>query len=276
MTRIYQKKISELFSMNEKIVLITGACGFLGQEMASVFLQNNAKVIFTDLDTDKNKSIANKYVDAFKNSVWWFPIDITKTEEIEQAVKVIYEKCKKIDVLINNAAIDSPHSKENPVSFENYPLEEWKKMLDVNLTGAFLCSKIIGGKMAENAGGAIINISSIYGIVSPDQSLYKISENEKTFTKSPAYGASKAALHNLTKYLAAYFGDKIRANTLVLGGIKKESLEEKFQEKYSSRTPMKRMMDKKEIAGPILFLASDASSYISGAEIVCDGGFTIW
>jgi len=205
-------------------------------------------------------------------------IDVTNPVSIESAKQRILEKYGAIDVLVNNAAINDMF--ENPAlagkqsMFENYPLDMWNKSWQVNVSGVFLCSQIFGTVMAEQGAGSIINIASTYGIVAPDQSIYKNVQGEQTFYKSPSYPVTKSAVIGFTKFLASYWGTRgVRVNTLSPGGVENNQ-DEYFINNYANKTLLHRMAAPTDYMGAIIFLASDASSYMTGANLVVDGGWT--
>jgi len=264
------------FSLQNKVAIVTGALGLIGRNHCDALSEAGAHVVVCDLDKNATKNFASTLM----TDSMGVGLDITDEKSIRKANKKILDKFGKIDILVNNAAINDMF--ENPAlaaeksKFENYPLEMFEKSIRVNVTGTFLCSQIFGSSIVKNGGGSIINIASTYGIVAPDQSLYKDKKGKQKFFKSASYPASKGAVIAFTKFLAAYWGDKgVRVNTLSPGGVE-NGQDEFFIRNYSKKTPLGRMAQPSDYKGTIVFLASDASSYITGANIVVDGGWTIW
>ena len=185
----------------------------------------------------------------------------------------------RIDVLVNNAALNEmveDPARGKAIPFESLPLETWQSSIDVNVTGTFLCCQVFGEEMARRGSGSIINIASTYGIVAPDQSLYRNAEGHQTMYKSAAYATSKGAVIALTRYLSAYWGAKgVRVNALSPGGVE-NGQDSHFIDRDSQRTPLGRMAQPGDYRGAIVFLASESSRYMTGANLVVDGGFTVW
>jgi NAD(P)-dependent dehydrogenase (short-subunit alcohol dehydrogenase family) len=265
----------ELFSLKGKTAIVTGACGLLGRNHCEALAEAGAKVIVADIDEAASQNFAKQLGDAHTG----IGLDVSNDLSVMEAKEIILERYGKIDVLVNNAAINDMF--ENPTvalefsKFENYPLNLWKKSIDVNVTGVFLCSQIFGSVMAEAGSGSIINIASTYAITAPDQKLYQDEKHEQTFYKSAAYPTTKGAVLSFTKFLAAYWGKKgIRVNALSPGGVE-NGQDDFFIKNYSSRTVLGRMAKKTDYKGAIVFLASDASAYMTGANLVVDGGWTI-
>lgn len=266
--------ISKIFDISQEIVLITGSNGQLGREYTRLFLENGARVIGLDVSS---AVINDELVSKYPTRYFFCKSDITKKSSLEHALDQISLRFGAPTVLINNAAIDSPPSapKEENGPFEQYPEKSWDHVMSVNLKGTYLACQVFGGIMSSNRNGSIINISSIYGMVSPDQSLYKYRrEGGEEFYKPIAYSASKSAILNITRYLAVYWANQnVRVNTLTLAGVY-NAQDDAFLRSYCNRIPIGRMAQPEEYNGAILFLASNASRYMTGANLVIDGGWT--
>jgi NAD(P)-dependent dehydrogenase (short-subunit alcohol dehydrogenase family) len=266
----------ELFSLKNKVAIVTGALGLIGKNHCTALADVGANVIVCDLDETKCK----EYASSLPTSSIGVGVDITSKSSVENLRDKTLKEFGKIDILVNNAAIndmfENPKAAAEHSMFENYPLEMWQKSLDVNLTGTFLCSQVIGTEMAKAGRGSIINVASTYGMVGPDQSIYKNPDGKQTFYKSAAYPTTKGAIINFTRFLAAYWGNKgVRVNTLSPGGVENNQ-DEYFVKNYSAKTPLGRMAYPTDYKGAIIFLSSDASAYMTGANLVVDGGWTAW
>lgn len=273
-----KERIVELFNLDGKVVLLTGGAGFLARVYTEVLGDAGATVVLADIQEEEVRKRAEE-LSSDSRVVDGLPVDVTNKESVESLIKSVLSKHGKIDVLINNAAMNPKVEKtglSNSPPFEDFPLEVWQKDLNVDLTGMFLMSQAAARQMIKQKNGVIINISSMYGLVSPNQNLYKPEEGEQTQFKPASYSTSKAAVINFTRYLATYLAKYgIRVNCLAPGGVFQDQSDE-FLKKYAQFTPMGRMAKSEELTGPILFLASDASSYMTGATLVIDGGWTAW
>ncbi len=271
----------KLFSVEGRIVAVTGGMGQLGRQFSLALLNRNARVAILDPAAEKEK--LPEHFQAFKenNKLLLIITDVTKRESLEKALEIIVETWDEVPYgLINNAALDSPPSAalEETGPFEIFPPESWDRVMDVNVKGVFLACQVFGAEMAKSGRGSIINIGSTYGMVSPDHRIYEYkSENGgNPFFKPVVYSASKSALVNFTKYLAVYWGKSgVRTNLMVLGGVFNHQ-EQEFLDGYCSRVPMGRMAREDEYNGTVIYLMSDASSYVTGAAIILDGGWTAW
>ena len=273
-----------LFSVKDKICVITGGMGQLGAQYVKAFLHRGARVAVFGRHVEPER-IKKVYTEEELGNpgLRFFRVDITRKEELNQALDEIQELWgDATDILVNNAGIDTQPSAPPEVSgpFENFPEEVFRQVVDVNLVGTFLACQAVGARMVK-AGkpGSIINVGSIYGMVSPIQDIYAYKE-ELTgipFIKPVAYSAAKSGIYNLTRYLATYWGRKeIRVNTFTPSGVWRETQDEHFQANYCSRIPIGRMAMEDEYNGALLFLASDASRYMTGANLIMDGGWTAW
>lgn len=275
------KKTTTSFDFTDRIVCITGGGGFLGRYFVRAFVDAGARVAVIDHDLALAEAAVPDTKAGSENALA-IEANVADPEAVDGFTQQVLEKWGgRIDVLVNSAAIDPKFdadvSQQQCHTFEDQPLDLWKQSLDVNLTGTFLCCQKVGKSMVKNAGGAIINIASTYGVVAPDQRLYqRDEETEQTMFKPAAYPVSKAGVLHLTRYLAAYWANKgIRVNSLTPHGVFR-SQDEQFIRRFAERSPLGRMAKPEEITGPLLFLASDAASYINGANLVVDGGWTAW
>lgn len=269
-------KFPDIFSLDNKVAVVTGALGLIGRNHCKALSEAGANIIVCDLNEDE----CNKFARSLEHKSIGIGADITVKDSIIIANDSILKQFGRLDILVNNAAIndmfENPQAAAKQSMFENYPLDMWQKSFNVNVTGMFLCSQIFGSVMAERGYGSIINIASTYGIVAPDQSLYKKPDGTQTFFKSPAYPVTKGAVISFTKFLASYWGGKgVRVNTLTPGGVENNQ-EEYFINNYSNKTPLGRMAQPTDFKGALIFLASDASNYMTGANLVVDGGWTTW
>ena len=273
-----EKMISKLFDLEGRNIVITGASGLLGYQYANTLSSAGANIILLDIDTTKNEKLKSALVKKYKNKISAYTLDISNQIEVNKTSKKIIKDFKKIDGLINNAAYTTKGAKEKSDNafgtFENFPIDIWQKSLDINLSGVFFCSQAFGKIMAKQGKGVIVNIASTYGLVGADQRIY----GKSGLNLPISYAATKGAIVNFTRYLAAYWhGKNIRVNTLSPGGVMDKTYQEKtFIKKYSEKTILGRMANKDEYNGAMLFLISDASSYMTGANLVVDGGWTSW
>lgn len=263
-----------MFSLKDKVAIVTGACGLIGKKHCEALASAGANVIVADVNESSTKQLAASLGDRH------LPVsfDVTNESDVREACAKILAKYGKIDVLVNNAAINDMF--ENPAmaaeksKFENYPVDMFRKSLEVNITGVFLCSQVFGTVMAEAGKGSIINVASTYGMVGPDQSIYINPEGTQAFYKSAAYPATKGAIINFSRFLAAYWGKQgVRVNTLSPGGVE-NGQDAWFVHNYSAKTLLGRMARPDDYMGAIVFLASDESAYMTGANLVVDGGWT--
>ncbi len=269
----------DCFDIKDKIVIVTGGLGRLGRGYVLALIARGANVAVFDICCNPEVVQARFGDQAHQSNVCFLEVDITDKAAILDALSLVEARWGTPDALVNNAGLDAPpdaSTAENG-AFENYPEMAWDAVFDVNIKGPFLCCQVVGASMARAGRGSIINISSIYGIVSPDQRIYDYRrESGPPFYKPVAYSASKSAILNLTRYVATYWGHQnVRANTITFGGVF-DNQDNAFLEAYCSRTPLSRMARVGEYDGVIVFLISDASSYMTGANLVVDGGWTAW
>lgn len=255
------------FDLTGKVAVVTGAGGLLGRRHCAALADAGATVVAADIVA----------VEGAEHPV---VVDVTDPASLRAARELILERHGRLDVLVNNAAVndmvESPDRNPDTSRFEVFPLDVWQRSLDVNVTGTFLASQILGSVMAEAGSGSIVNVASTYGLVGPDQRLYLRPDGSRAMWKSPVYPATKGAVIAFTRFLAAYWGGAgVRVNTLSPGGVE-NGQDDWFVENYSAGTMLGRMATPDDYRGALVFLASDASRYMTGANLVVDGGWTAW
>ncbi|MHA8057418.1 SDR family oxidoreductase [Aquirufa nivalisilvae] len=275
MSEISYKK---LFDLTGKTAIVTGGIGILGRQFCSILAEFGANVAVVDIQYDSAIDFAAELESKFGQKSAGFYCDVTNPESVEQMVNDVIAIFGEINILHNNAAGKSNNLTQFFAPLEEYDLDQWNQIMDINIGGMFLVAKYVGKVMVEqNKGGSIIQTSSIYGIMGPDNRIYEGSYYLEHQINTPAvYAASKSAVVGLTKYLATYWASKgIRVNTITPGGVE-SGQNDIFKQKYSNRVPLNRMGKSHEIAGALLYLASDASSYVTGQNMVVDGGLSAW
>ncbi len=265
-----QSYLEKIFNLKGKVAVVTGAAGQLGGVYVRALLAAGLKVAALDINPQNPKGCLNEILNT---GLLKIKCDITNKTSLKKALRKVLDHFKCVDILINNAALDTPPHQMS-ASFEEYDEKIWDKTLAVNLKGVFLCCQVFGGAMASKKKGSIINISSIYGLLSPDQRIYEY--KKPAFYKPLDYSVSKAGILNLTRYLATYWaGKNVRVNTLTLAGVLNRQ-DPRFIKNYTAKIPLGRMADPQDYCGAVLFLASEASAYMTGANLVIDGGYSAW
>jgi len=273
--------IQQKFDLNGRVAIVTGGVGLLGTEFCRTLAEAGAAVAVVDLNASASQDVADTLTKSGYKALA-VSTDITKPDSVNAMVEKVVSEFGRLDIVVNSAALDpkfDPDAAKKgiaPGAFEDYPLDDWNAALNVNLTGMFLVTQACVKQMvAQDKKGSIINICSTYGLNGPDQGIY-IKDGERVAFKPVYYTVTKAGVMGFTKYLAAYYaGTDIRVNALTPGGVFNNH-EEYFVKNYSAKTIMGRMANKDEMNGALLFLASDASSYMTGNNVVVDGGWTAW
>ena len=270
--------IKNLFSLKGKSALVTGATGILGQSFCRALAANGANVAVVDLKLEDVSKLSKELAGEFGVSSMGLVCDVSDPKSVAEMTKKAVKDLGGIHILHNNAATKTGNLGDFFASTESYSLQTWNEIMSVNLGGMFLVAQAVGKHMVESGrGGSIIQTASIYGCVGPDQRIYEGSHYMGIEINTPAvYSASKAGVIGLTKYLATLWGAKgVRVNTLTPGGVQ-SGQNETFISKYSSRVPLGRMAEPQEMLGALVFLASDASSYVTGQNLIVDGGLSAW
>lgn len=273
--------IQQKFDLTGRVAVVTGGGGQLGNEFCRTLVEAGAAVVVVDLNASAAQATADRLTNGGYKSLA-VPTDITQPEAVNALVEKTLSTFGRLDILVNSAALDPKFDPDamnkgiTPGAFEDYPLDLWNSALNVNLTGMFLMTQACVKPMIEQGKkGSVINICSTYGLNGPDQRIY-IKDGKRVAFKPVYYTVTKAGVMGFTKYLAAYYaGTDIRVNALTPGGVFNNH-EDYFVKNYSAKTIMGRMAQKDEMNGALLFLASDASSYMTGNNVVVDGGWTAW
>ena len=266
------------FDLSGKVAIVTGGAGILGTRFCKGLAESGASVAVVDINANAAMKLAEFLRVTYKVNSIGIACDVSQADYTRELVSSVTNEIGDVDILLNNAAGKSDDLEAFFATFEDYSLEQWKQIMSVNIDGMFLVAQAVGKHMLDHAnGGSIIQTSSIYGVVAPDQRIYVGSRYMDMEINTPAvYSVSKAAVIGLTKYLAAYWASKkIRVNTLTPGGVE-SGQNEAFKVKYSARVPLNRMSEPDEMVGAVLFLASDASSYVTGQNLIVDGGLSCW
>ena len=263
----------EKFRLDGKVVVVTGASGVLGREFCAGLINAGAEVAVVDIDSSEAEALAYELGDRAVQ----FSCDVSIKESVVKCVDKIIDHFGRIDVLHNNAATKTSDARAFFEPFETYSLHTWREVMSVNIDGMFLMAQAVGTHMVSAGSGSIVQTASIYGLVGPDNRIYDGSDYLGGPINTPAvYSASKAAVIGLTRWLATYWADKgIRVNCLVPGGVA-TGQNNVFSDLYSARVPMARMAAGHEIVPALLYLASDASSYVTGQVMSVDGGWGAW
>lgn len=271
--------IMDKFALDGRTALVTGGAGLLGRQFTRALGEAGAGVVVADLDFKSAQTHARQLTDDGLQAIA-VKVDVTVPDSVSDMIQSSVAEFGSLDILVNSAALDPKFDPDNldtqsDNAFETYPLETWKKAIEVNLTGMFLVCQAAARQMLSQDYGVIINICSTYGLVGPDQRLYERPKGPRHY-KPVYYTVSKAGVLGLTRYLATYYAGKpIRVNALTPGGVFNQH-DDAFLKAYTARTVIGRMANPDEMSGAIVFLASEASSYMTGANLVVDGGWTAW
>jgi len=284
-------KLPDLFNLSGRVSVVTGGAGLLGAEFCKTLAQAGAQVVIADIDGEAAHTLAASLdrdwpaveipTQSSTRRAIGISTDVTSPQSVGEMVGRTLDEFGRLDILVNSAALDPKFDLKHKgfqtqsSSFEDYPLSAWQQALDVNLTGMFLCCQAAVRPMLEQGQGTVVNVCSIYGLVGPDQRIYQKPGQEPQY-KPVYYSVTKAGVLGLTRYMATYYaGKNMRVNALTPGGVYNDH-DESFVQAYSARAVIGRMAESDELNGALLFLVSDASAYMTGSNLVVDGGWTAW
>jgi len=271
-------RYTNLYDLTGRVAVVTGGAGILGSETSAALADHGAHVAVVDIDPERAQATAAALTAEFGTPALGLACDVTDGESVSAMAETVEQQLGPIAILHNNAATKGPDLAKMFASVADYDMETWRAIMAVNLDGMFLVAREIGGRMAERGAGTIVQTASIYGAtMGPDQRIYEGSEYlGRPINTPPVYSASKGGVAGLTLYLATYWADRgVRVNTLTPGGIG-SGQNGVFDQRYSARVPLGRMAKAEEVAAGFLFLASDASSYVTGQNLHVDGGLSAW
>jgi len=278
-----ERQVKDYFDLTGKVAIITGGAGLLGRKHAEAIAEAGGIPVIADIDSSGATQACQDISKRYQLDCLGVITDITRRQSIEQLLTQVLEHYKRVDILINNAAhnpkVEATGITETEWSrFENFPLDVWQGDMMVGLTGVFLCCQVIGSAMAARGGGVILNIASDLAVIAPDQRIYRKEglADDNQPVKPVTYSVIKSGLIGLTRYLATYWADKnVRVNAISPGGVYNGQSEE-FVQKLTNLIPMGRMAHVDEYKGAVLFLVSEASSYMTGGNLIIEGGRTVW
>ena len=273
--------LKEAFDLNGRVAIVTGGAGLLGVKHAEAIAELGGIPVLVDIDAEGASVHAKDIASRYGVSAIGVACDITQEAAVAALNARLLKEMGRIDILINNAAnnpkVEDGLSSDQFSRLENYPIASWERDIAVGLTGAFLCSRVFGATMADQGKGVILNIASVYGLIAPDQRLYRVEnlkESEQPM-KPASYSVVKAGLIGLTRYLATYWPGRVRVNALAPGGVF-DGQPDDFLKRYASAVPMGRMAHSDEMKGAVAYLVSDASAFANGMTLTVDGGHSVW
>lgn len=264
------RTIQELMDLKGRVALITGSAGHIGSAMAEAFAELGASVVILDIDEQRSGEVATRLTKEYGVDALPLAVDLAKAEQVRAVPEAIIKKFGRLDILVNNAAlVGTSGLKGWAVPFKDQSIESWRAALEINLTAPFILIQACAEALESSGHGSVINIGSIYGLVGPQMALYQ----GTAFGNPGAYAASKGGLLQLTRWLASVMAPKVRVNSITFGGVLREH-KDPFLSRYIERTLLHRMASEEDAKGAAAYLASDASAYVTGQNIVVDGGWT--